>query len=106
MIAFVAASGLAASLLVGFAHRRLRAMRGQRARSEHARAAAERWEMFCPVTGLANRRRAVDWLASAAVGGRLPAAIVVAIDCDRFGPMELATLAGPVAERLARLAGE
>jgi predicted signal transduction protein with EAL and GGDEF domain len=106
MIAFLAAFGLAAGLLVAFAHRRLRARRSEWARREQARAAAERWELFCPVTGLANRRRAVDWLASAAVGGRLPAAIVVAIDCDRFGPMELATLAGPVAERLARLAGE
>jgi EAL domain-containing protein (putative c-di-GMP-specific phosphodiesterase class I)/GGDEF domain-containing protein len=106
MVAFVAAFGLAAVLLAAIAFLRVRALRDQLQRTEQARAAAERLEMFCPVTGLANRRRAAAWIASAAVGGRLPAAIAVALDSDRYGPIELAALADPVAQRLARLSGE
>jgi predicted signal transduction protein with EAL and GGDEF domain len=106
MIAFLAMFGLAGGMLAALAGLRLRAVREELQGMRQARAAAERMELFCPVTGLANRRGAIDWLASAAVGGERPAAIAVAIDGDRFGPAEQAALAGPVAERLARLAGE
>jgi predicted signal transduction protein with EAL and GGDEF domain len=107
MVAILAAFAFAAvSVLTAVAMLRLRAMRGELRRAEQERATTARLEMFCPFTGLANRRRTLDWLASAAAGGQVPAAIAVILDSDRYGPAGLAALAGPVAERLSPLAGE
>jgi EAL domain-containing protein (putative c-di-GMP-specific phosphodiesterase class I) len=105
MVALVAAFGVAAALLAVLASLRLRTTRGELRRMRRAHAAARRLEMYCPTTGLANRRRAADWLAAAAAGGRPPAAIAVALDAGRYGPIELGALARPVTERLVGIAG-
>jgi predicted signal transduction protein with EAL and GGDEF domain len=106
MVAILVVFGLAAGLLAAFAVLRLRALQRELKRTKEARADAARLEMHCPVTGLANRRRAVDWLAVARAGEEPPAAIVAALDDVRLGPAALAALAAPVAERLGRLAGD
>ena len=95
------ASLVAAVLLV-----RLHALRREVGEYRQVSATAARMELFCPLTGLANHRRALGWLSTALAGEEAPAAIAIALDPERMTPEELSGLAGPIAERLTRLAGD
>jgi predicted signal transduction protein with EAL and GGDEF domain len=106
MVTILAVSGSVAGLLAAVAFLRLHALQRALTRTNEARAGAARLELYCPVTGLANGRHAVDWLALARAGEQPPAAIVVVLDGERLGPAELAALAAPIADRLVRLAGD
>lgn len=95
-----------AILVAVLALMRLRRAVRQFGEREQAAAAASRLELFCPMTGLANNRRVLDWLIAARSGENLPAAIFIALDGDRVSPVQKAGLAVPIAERLVRLAGD
>lgn len=98
--------GMLASVLAMAALMRLCALRRHVFESEQARAAVARTESFCPATGLANRRRALDWLAGGQADDGPAAAIVIVIDRFRSAETEQAACAAPIAERLMRFAGD
>jgi len=95
-----AASAVAALSLLSLV--RLRITFTETRRVEAASAAASRTELFCAITGLANRRRALAWIAA---NDGAPAAIVISFDGHRFAAAEQALLATSIAERLATLTG-
>lgn len=95
-----------ATAVAGFALVRLRALRAELGRRDASLAAAARLARYCPQTGLANRRRAIDWLSAASPDERAGSAIAIALDPHRHGAAEQACLAQSVAERLVRVAGE
>ena len=103
MAVAVLAFAFAASLAAALALLRLRVALRRTRHAEDLRAAAAQTERFCPVTGLANRQRALEWFAAS---DGAPAAIAIAIDGHRFAATQQAALARPFAERLAFLAGE
>ena len=106
MTAVLVGLGILASVVAGLALVRLRAVSRTSLNEDVERAAAARMDLYCPSTGLANRRRAIDWLAEAMAesDGAPPAAIAIALDPERYDQSAQAGLAGPIAARISRLA--
>ena len=104
----VAIVAVAAAVAAVFALLRLRRMACRTRHEVEARSAAARLELYCPLTGLPNRRRALASLSSrlARPQREPPAVIHISFGGESFEPEAQARLAGTVAERLNQLAGE
>jgi len=108
MIAALALLSVLLAFVAGLALLRARTLVRAARQEAAARAAAAKRELYCPLTGLANRRRATDWLttALAEADDGSPAAIAVSLDPEHYDEVAQAGLAGPIAARIARLAGD